>query len=42
LRQRLGAAAHARFQERFTAAAVRQTVGNLYRSLVPSPKPTKP
>src|ERR1700733_4333808 len=42
LRQRLGAAAHARFQERFTAAAVRQTVGNLYRSLVRSPKPTKP
>jgi glycosyltransferase involved in cell wall biosynthesis len=37
LRQRLGAAANARFQERFTAAAVRQTVRNLYRSLVPSP-----
>jgi glycosyltransferase involved in cell wall biosynthesis len=36
LRQRLGAAANARFHERFTAAAVRQTVQNLYRSLVPS------
>jgi glycosyltransferase involved in cell wall biosynthesis len=42
LRQRLGAAANARFNERFTAAAVRQTVRNLYRSLVPSPKRTKP
>jgi glycosyltransferase involved in cell wall biosynthesis len=42
LRQRLGAAANARFQERFTAAAVRQTVSNLYRSLLPSSKPTKP
>jgi glycosyltransferase involved in cell wall biosynthesis len=37
LRHRLGAAANARFNERFTAAAVRQTVGALYRSLVPSP-----
>jgi glycosyltransferase involved in cell wall biosynthesis len=34
LRQRLGAAANARFNERFTAAAVRQTVRELYRSLV--------
>src|SRR5580658_1657075 len=42
LRQRLGAAANARFNERFTAAAVRQTVRDLYRSLVPSPKLTKP
>jgi glycosyltransferase involved in cell wall biosynthesis len=42
LRQRLGAAANARFNERFTAAAVRETVRNLYRSLVPSPKRTKP
>jgi len=42
LRQRLGAAANARFHERFTAAAVRQTVRDLYRSLVPSPKRTKP
>ncbi len=42
LRQRLGAAANARFKERFTAAAVRQTVRDLYRSLVPSPKRTKP
>jgi glycosyltransferase involved in cell wall biosynthesis len=42
LRQRLGAAANARFQERFTAAAVRATVRDLYRSLVPSPKLTKP
>jgi glycosyltransferase involved in cell wall biosynthesis len=37
LRQRLGAAANARFNERFTAAAVRETVRNLYRSLVPPP-----
>jgi glycosyltransferase involved in cell wall biosynthesis len=37
LRQRLGAAANARFHERFTAAAVRQTVRDLYRSLVPPP-----
>jgi glycosyltransferase involved in cell wall biosynthesis len=37
LRHRLGAAANARFNERFTAAAVRETVRNLYRSLVPSP-----
>ena len=42
LRQRLGAAANARFHERFTAAAVRQTVRDLYRSLVPSPERTKP
>ena len=42
LRQRLGAAANARFNERFTAAAVRQTVRDLYRSLVLSPKRTKP
>ncbi|HWX85639.1 MAG TPA: glycosyltransferase family 4 protein [Xanthobacteraceae bacterium] len=35
LRRRLGAAANARFNERFTAAAVRETVRNLYRSLVP-------
>lgn len=33
LRARLGAAAHARFRERFTAEAVTQTVGNLYRAL---------
>jgi hypothetical protein len=37
LRQRLGAAANVRFNERFTAAAVRETVRNLYRSLVPPP-----
>jgi glycosyltransferase involved in cell wall biosynthesis len=37
LRARMGAAAHARFRERFTADAVRQTVGHLYRALVPSP-----
>jgi glycosyltransferase involved in cell wall biosynthesis len=37
LRHRLGAAANARFNERFTAAAVRETVRNLYRSLVPPP-----
>jgi len=42
LRQRLGAAANARFNEHFTAAAVHQTVGELYRSLVPSPQRTKP
>jgi glycosyltransferase involved in cell wall biosynthesis len=35
LRQRLGAAANARFLERFTAAAVRATVRDLYRSLLP-------
>jgi glycosyltransferase involved in cell wall biosynthesis len=34
LRGRLGAAAHARFRERFTAEAVKQTVRNLYRSLI--------
>ncbi len=33
LRNRLGAAANARFHERFTAEAVKQTVQNLYRSL---------
>jgi glycosyltransferase involved in cell wall biosynthesis len=37
LRARMGAAAHARFRERFTADAVRQTVRDLYRALVPSP-----
>jgi glycosyltransferase involved in cell wall biosynthesis len=37
LRRRLGAAANARFNERFTAAAVRETVRNLYRSLVLAP-----
>jgi glycosyltransferase involved in cell wall biosynthesis len=42
VRQRLGGAANARFQERFTATAVRQTVRELYRSLVPPPKRTKP
>jgi len=35
LRYRLGAAANARFQERFTADAVRQKVRNLYLSLAP-------
>jgi glycosyltransferase involved in cell wall biosynthesis len=33
LRRRMGEAANARFRERFTAAAVRQTAGNLYRAL---------
>ena len=33
LRARMGAAANARFRERFTAEAVKQTVRNLYRSL---------
>jgi glycosyltransferase involved in cell wall biosynthesis len=33
LRRRLGAAANARFRARFTAAAVKATVRNLYRSL---------
>jgi glycosyltransferase involved in cell wall biosynthesis len=37
LRARMGAAANARFRERFTAEAVRQTVRDLYRALVPSP-----
>jgi glycosyltransferase involved in cell wall biosynthesis len=37
MRARMGAAAHARFRERFTAEAVRQTVCDLYRALVPSP-----
>jgi glycosyltransferase involved in cell wall biosynthesis len=36
LRYRLGAAANTRFQERFTADAVRQRVRNLYLSLAPS------
>jgi glycosyltransferase involved in cell wall biosynthesis len=35
LRYRLGAAAHARFIERFTADAVRQKMRNLYLSLAP-------
>jgi glycosyltransferase involved in cell wall biosynthesis len=34
LRARLGAAAHQRFQERLTEAAVAQTVGDLYRRVV--------
>ena len=34
LRARMGAAANARFYERFTEAAVQQTVKTLYRSLV--------
>jgi glycosyltransferase involved in cell wall biosynthesis len=37
LRARMGAAANARFRQRFTAEAVRETVRNLYRSLVPAP-----
>jgi glycosyltransferase involved in cell wall biosynthesis len=37
LRYRLGAAANARFHERFTADAVRQKVRDLYLSLAPSP-----
>jgi glycosyltransferase involved in cell wall biosynthesis len=37
MRARMGAAAHARFRERFTAEAMRQTVCDLYRALVPSP-----
>ena len=37
LRVRMGAAANARFRQRFTAAAVRQAVHDLYRALVPSP-----
>jgi glycosyltransferase involved in cell wall biosynthesis len=36
LRYRLGVAANTRFQERFTADAVRQKVRNLYLSLAPS------
>jgi len=36
LRARMGAAAHARFRERFTAEVVKQTVRNLYRSLEPT------
>jgi glycosyltransferase involved in cell wall biosynthesis len=35
LRARLGAAANARFHERFTEDAVKVTVANLYRSLAP-------
>jgi glycosyltransferase involved in cell wall biosynthesis len=34
LRQRLGAAANARFHERFTLAAVRAAFADLYRSLI--------
>ena len=34
LRQRMGAAARARFMERFTEAAVMRTISDLYRSLV--------
>jgi glycosyltransferase involved in cell wall biosynthesis len=37
LRYRLGAAANARFHERFTADAVRQKVRNLYLTLAPPP-----
>lgn len=37
LRARMGAAANARFNERFTEAAVKQTVKTLYRSLVDLP-----
>jgi glycosyltransferase involved in cell wall biosynthesis len=37
LRYQLGAAANARFYERFTAEAVRQKVRNLYLSLAPPP-----
>jgi glycosyltransferase involved in cell wall biosynthesis len=37
LRVRMGAAANARFRQRFTAEAVRETVRNLYRTLVPAP-----
>ena len=37
LRARMGAAARARFEERFTAAAVKQRVGALYRSLRAAP-----
>jgi len=33
LRARLGAAAHARFQERFTEAAVTRTMTELYEKL---------
>jgi glycosyltransferase involved in cell wall biosynthesis len=35
LRTRLGAAANARFRERFTAESVREVVSNIYKSLVP-------
>jgi glycosyltransferase involved in cell wall biosynthesis len=37
LRSRMGAAANARFHQRFTADALKQTVRNLYRSLGSSP-----
>ena len=37
LRLRLGAAANARFQERFTVAAVKAVFTNLYRSLLSAP-----
>jgi glycosyltransferase involved in cell wall biosynthesis len=37
LRQRLGAAANARFHERFTLAAVRAVFADLYRSLIAAP-----
>jgi glycosyltransferase involved in cell wall biosynthesis len=37
LRAKLGAAANARFRERFTAQAVTQTVRSLYQSLSPPP-----
>jgi glycosyltransferase involved in cell wall biosynthesis len=39
LRARLGAAANARFRERFTEQAVTRTVGELYRSLAPYATP---
>jgi glycosyltransferase involved in cell wall biosynthesis len=37
LRNRLGAAANARFHERFTADAVKRAMRNLYRSLASAP-----
>ncbi len=37
LRARLGAAANARFHERFTLAAVKAVFADLYRSLIPAP-----
>jgi len=39
LRARLGAAANARFHERFTLAAVKAVFTVLYRSLIPAPGP---
>jgi glycosyltransferase involved in cell wall biosynthesis len=39
LRARLGAAANARFQERFTLAAVKAVFMDLYRSLILAPGP---